>query len=96
MKVEEKIESAKNCLHRAATSDKHHKIERKEENESTGGTCKVRIDDFLRVWIEFNEHFENEFAATDGVTARAVILGEIVDQVRMHYLLFEKVLLVQE
>lgn len=45
----------------------------------TSGTSEVRVDDFVRVWVELHKHLENEFSRGLSIPGRSVIIGEVVD-----------------
>lgn len=69
---------------------------RRKEAARTGGAGEVRVDDLVGVGVELDEHLEDELACGDRVARRAVVLGEVVHEVRVLDLLLEHVRLVQE
>ena len=66
------------------------------EAARTGGAGEVRVDDLVGVGVELDEKLEDELACGDRVARRSVVLGEVVDEVRVLDLLLEHVRLVQE
>lgn len=70
--------------------------EHKADVVGVSSTREVRVYDLLGVRVEVHEYPQNVFPRCNGVSARALKLREVVDEMRVHDLLLQQILLIEE
>lgn len=61
-----------------------------------GGAGEVRVDDLVAVRVQVDKHLQDELPGRLSIPLWTVILREVVYQMRVHDLLLQQVLLVEE
>lgn len=61
-----------------------------------GGACEMGVDDLVTVWVQVHKHLQDELSTCLGIPLGTIKLWEVINQVRIHDLLLQQVLLVEE